>query len=151
MRGEPARVDPRVGLGDRGLLAGRHLCAPARGDLPDRFGSWIDVSGQRGRRSATKVTPSSGVSRATERRTAAQPLRILADRAPYTASAAFIAAGADDSRYGPIVPVVRAGRTGRRRRRDPAPVEDGGHDWHTAGTALAEGVEWFMRRTHLAR
>ncbi len=30
-------------------------------------------------------------------------------------------------------------------------IEDGGHDWHTAGVALAEGVEWFVHRTHLAR
>lgn len=120
--------------------------------FPDRFGSWIDVSGQRG--------PTLGDEGDTIKRgfkgdraayEAAQPLRILADRAPYTASAAFIAAGADDSRYGPIVPVVAQAARAAGVAVTQRLVEDGGHDWHTAGTALAEGVEWFMRRTHLAR
>jgi hypothetical protein len=29
-------------------------------------------------------------------------------------------------------------------------IPDSGHDWHTAGVALADGVRWFMVRTQLA-
>lgn len=118
---------------------------------PDRFGAWIDVSGQ--------LAPTLGDRQETIRRgfrgdeaayRAAEPLAVLAAHAPYRDSAAFVAAGSDDSRYGPVVPRVvaaaeRAGVAVTRR------VIPGGHDWHTAGVGLAEGVVWFMARTHLDR
>ncbi|MDM7892324.1 alpha/beta hydrolase [Curtobacterium caseinilyticum] len=119
---------------------------------PDRFGSWIDVSGQIGPvlrdRGETVSRGFRGDDAAYE---AAQPLRVLAERAPYRDSAAFVAAGADDSRYGPVVPRVVAAARAAGVAVTERVVEDGGHDWHTAGVALAEGVVWFMHRTHLAR
>ncbi|MEV7934074.1 alpha/beta hydrolase-fold protein [Curtobacterium sp. NPDC089185] len=119
---------------------------------PDRFGSWIDVSGQLGPvlrdRDDTITRGFRGDSAAFR---AAQPLRVLAEHAPYPDSAAFIAAGADDTRYGPVVPRVAAAARAAGVAVTERVVEDGGHDWHTAGVALAEGVVWFMHRTHLAR
>lgn len=119
---------------------------------PDRFGSWIDVSGQIGPilqdRDDTVSRGFHGDRAAYE---AAQPLRVLAEGAPYRDSAAFVAAGADDSRYGPVVPVVVAAARAAGVTVTERIVQDGGHDWHTAGVALAEGVEWFVHRTRLAR
>ena len=119
---------------------------------PDRFGSWVDVSGQIGPvLQGGEDTVSRGFRGDRAAYDAAQPLRILAERAPYRHSAAFVAAGADDTRYGPVVPRVVAAARAAGVAVTEHVVEDGGHDWHTAGVALAEGVEWFMRRTHLAR
>ncbi|MGN8050413.1 alpha/beta hydrolase [Curtobacterium sp. 22159] len=118
---------------------------------PDLFGSWIDVSGQLGPtlqdRSDTVARGFGGDERAYED---AQPLRILQQDAPYSASAAFIAAGADDHRYGPNVQRVAAAAEAAGVQVTAHLVPDGGHDWHTAGHALQEGVAWFMRRTGLA-
>lgn len=119
---------------------------------PDRFGSWIDVSGQIGPvLQGRDDTVSRGFRGDRAAYEAAQPLRVLAERAPYRDSAAFVAAGADDSRYGPVVPRVVAAARAAGVTVTERIIEDGGHDWHTAGVALAEGVEWFVHRTHLAR
>ncbi|WP_065963226.1 alpha/beta hydrolase-fold protein [Curtobacterium sp. UCD-KPL2560] len=120
--------------------------------FPHRFGSWIDVSGQRG---PTLGDQDETVQRGFRGDRAAfedaQPVRLLQDHAPYRSSAAFIAAGADDSRYGPVVPVIADAARAAGTDVTVRMIEGGGHDWHTAGVALAEGVEWFMRRTHLVR
>lgn len=119
---------------------------------PDLFGSLIDVSGQLGPilhdRAETIERGFTGDEAAYE---AAQPVAILKKNAPYSTSAAFFVAGADDSRYGPVLPTVAdaaeaAGIDVTRRV-----LANSGHDWHTAGVGLAEGVEWFMKRTHLAK
>lgn len=118
---------------------------------PDLFGSLIDVSGQRGPTLRSKEdTISRGFRGDTAAYEAAQPTRILAGRAPYRDSAAFFGVGADDSRYGPVLPEVAAAAEAAGMHVTRRIVPDSGHDWHTAGVALADGVSWFMDRTHLA-
>ena len=120
--------------------------------FPELFGSFIDVSGQRG--------PTLGDHDETVQRgfrgdaaayAAAQPARILAADAPYPASAAFFGVGADDDRYGPQQTEVAAAARRAGIAVTEYRVPDSGHDWHTAGTALEAGLEWLEPRVHLAR
>lgn len=118
---------------------------------PDVFGSLIDVSGQLGPILHGKAeTISRGFRGDAAAYDAAQPSRILVERAPYRESAAFFAVGADDSRYGPVLPKTSAAAEAAGMHVTRRIVPDSGHDWHTAGVALADGVRWFMVRTHLA-
>lgn len=117
---------------------------------PDVFGSWIDVAGQLAPTLQNRHdTIARGFGGSARRYEAAQPFRILQERAPYRGSAAFVAAGADDSRYGPNVPKVAAAAEAAGVRVTRQLIADSGHDWHTAGIALAAGLVWFMQRTHV--
>lgn len=117
---------------------------------PDVFGSLIDVSGQLGPTlSTTADTIARGFAGDESRYAAAQPLRILGERAPYRDSSAFFAVGAADSRYGPVLPKVSAAAQASGMHVTRRIVPNSGHDWHTAGVALADGVSWFMGRTQL--
>lgn len=118
---------------------------------PDVFGSLIDVSGQLGPTlGSDEETISRGFRGDAAAFAAAQPSHVLAERAPYRDSAAFFSAGADDSRYGPVLPQVAAAAEAAGMHVTRRVIPDSGHDWHTAGVALAEGVRWFMVRTLLA-
>jgi len=145
-------ADPGADWAIAGFSQGGTCALQLGAGRPDRFGSWIDVSGQIGPvLQGGDDTVSRGFRGDRAAYAAAQPLRVLAERAPYRDSAAFVAAGSDDSRYGPVVPKVVAAARSAGVTVTERVIEGGGHDWHTAGVALAEGVEWFAHRTHLAR
>ncbi|MBD8611025.1 esterase [Frigoribacterium sp. CFBP 13729] len=116
------------------------------------FGSLVDVSGQLGPELDGGVARTIRLGFGGDRRAydAAQPVAVLAAGAPYPGSAAFFAVGADDTRYGPAMPVVataaRAAGMAVVTERVPASA----HDWHTASIGLADGLAWFEARSGLA-
>lgn len=118
---------------------------------PELFGSWIDVSGQLGPTLGNRPDTIARGFRGDERAyDSAQPLAILRAHGHYAASAAFFSAGATDHRYGPVLPVVARAAEAAGVHVTRRVIADGGHDWRTAGQALALGVAWFMQRTALA-
>ncbi len=118
--------------------------------FPDLFGSFIDVSGQRGPTLGDRAeTVRLGFRGDAAAYAAAQPARVLAEHAPYRSTAAFFGVGADDSRYGPQQTEVAAAARRAGIAVTEYRVPDSGHDWHTAGTALAAGIAWLLPRVRL--
>jgi S-formylglutathione hydrolase FrmB len=120
---------------------------------PDLFASFVDVSGQLGPRldGGVRATVERGFDGDRAAWAAAQPLAVLAARAPYADSAGFFAVGQTDSRYGPVMPVVSAAArsAGMAVTRDVVPRS--GHDWATASTGLGTGTSWLEGRLGLSR
>ena len=120
---------------------------------PELFGSFVDVSGQIGPRldGGARATVERGFGGDRAAYAAAQPLAVLAARAPYADSAGFFAVGGTDSRYGPVMPVVSAAAraAGMDVTRDVLPGS--GHDWATASRGLATGTAWAAVRLGLTR
>ncbi len=118
---------------------------------PKLFGSFIDVSGQHG--------PELGSVRSTIQRgfrgnvyayLAAQPTRIMKQHGHYSDTDAFFAAGANDSRYGPVLPVIAAAARRAGMHVTTYVVAGASHDWAAAARGLAHGASWLMPLDGLA-
>ena len=145
-------ADPGADWAIAGFSQGGTCAVQLGAGFPELFGSFIDVSGQRGPTLGDHdETVQRGFSGDAAAYAAAQPARILAADAPYPASAAFFGVGADDDRYGPQQTEVAAAARRAGIAVTEYRVPDSGHDWHTAGTALEAGLEWLEPRVHLAR
>nr|WP_254281023.1 alpha/beta hydrolase-fold protein [Frigoribacterium sp. VKM Ac-2836] len=118
---------------------------------PELFSSFVDVSGQVGPRldggARTTVEHGFGGDRAAYE--AAQPLAVLAGKAPYVGSAGFFAVGGTDSRYGPVMPIVSAAARAAGMEVTREVVPGSGHDWSTASRGLAAGTDWLAARLGL--
>jgi len=118
---------------------------------PELFTSFVDVSGQVGPRldGGVRTTVEKGFGGDRAAYEAAQPLTVLAGKAPYVASAGFFAVGGTDSRYGPVMPIVSAAARVAGMDVTRYVVPRSGHDWSTASRGLATGTDWLMARLGL--
>ena len=118
---------------------------------PELFASFVDVSGQRGPLldGGARATVERGFAGDRAAYDAAQPLAVLAARAPYADSAGFFAVGGTDSRYGPVMPVVAAAARAAGMDVTRHVVPGSGHDWSTASRGLGAGTAWAAARLGL--
>ncbi|WP_416392932.1 MULTISPECIES: alpha/beta hydrolase [unclassified Curtobacterium] len=117
---------------------------------PARFGNLIDVSGEDGPSlgSVTKtITEGFAGNRAAW--AAAQPAALLRAGAPFRDSNAFFAAGALDTTYGPVMPVMAELARAAGMHVATWVVPGGRHSWVTARAALAAGLDWLQPRVGL--
>lgn len=117
---------------------------------PARFGNLIDVSGEDGPSlgSVTKtITEGFAGNRAAWE--AAQPAALLRAGAPFRDSNAFFAAGALDTTYGPVMPVMAERARAAGMHVATWVVPGGRHSWVTARAALAAGLDWLQPRVGL--
>lgn len=117
---------------------------------PARFGNLIDVSGEDGPSlgSVTKtITEGFAGNRAAW--AAAQPAALLRAGAPFRDSNAFFAAGALDTTYGPVMPVMAERARAAGMHVATWVVPGGRHSWVTARAALAAGLDWLQPRVGL--
>ena len=117
---------------------------------PSRFGNLIDVSGEDGPTlGSERKTIDEGFGGNRAAWAAAQPAALLRAGAPFRGSNAFFAAGALDTTYGPVMPVM-AGRARAAGMHVATWVVPGGrHSWVTARAALAAGLDWLQPRVGL--
>jgi enterochelin esterase-like enzyme len=119
---------------------------------PDLFGSILDVSGELvPRNGSPQHTVQVGFDGNPAAYEAAKPLNVLAAHAPYPNTTAIFAVGATDSRYGPWERQMAqaAQAAGMTVHQIIAPGT--GHDWHTAGYALAAGLKILCSKFGLSR
>jgi len=118
---------------------------------PHIFGSFIDVSGQR--------APELGSIASTIRRgfrgnvaayLAALPERVMKKHGHYVHTEAFLAAGANDTRYGPALPIVAAAARKSGIHVVTYIVPNASHDWSAAARGLSHGARWLMPLIGLA-
>ncbi|MBF4606612.1 alpha/beta hydrolase [Curtobacterium sp. VKM Ac-1393] len=117
---------------------------------PSRFGNLVDVSGEDGP-SLGSVTKTIDEGFAGDRAAwaAAQPAALLRAGAPFRASNAFFAAGALDTTYGPVMPVMAERARAAGMHVATWVVPGGRHSWVTARAALAAGLDWLQPRVGL--
>ncbi|KQR44366.1 hypothetical protein ASF82_12950 [Frigoribacterium sp. Leaf164] len=118
---------------------------------PDVFGSFVDVSGQLGPLLDGGVdrTIARGFDGSRAAYDAAQPVAVMRAHGRYADLGGFFAVGADDSRYGPVQPVVSAAAQAAGIDVTRLTVPGSGHDWHTASVGLAAGLRWLWPRLGL--
>lgn len=118
---------------------------------PSRFGNLIDVSGETGPTlGSDSKTIAEGFAGNRAAWAAAQPAALLRAGTPFAASNAFFAAGALDTTYGPVMPVMAARARTAGMHVATWVVPGGRHSWTTAGAALAAGLDWLQPRVGLA-
>lgn len=118
---------------------------------PARFGNLIDVSGERGPSLGTEAkTIAEGFAGNRAAWAAAQPAALLRAGAPFRATNAFFAAGAQDAAYGPVMPVMAQAARAAGMHVTTWAVPGGRHNWTTARAALAAGLDWLQPRLGLA-
>lgn len=117
---------------------------------PSLFGSLIDVSGQLGPvLDSVPDTVHRGFGGSAAAYRAAQPEEVMRRHGLYGDSAAFFAVGQDDSRYGPVMPVMSAAARRAGMTVSTFAVPGSGHDWACAGDGLEAGIAWLMPRMGL--
>jgi hypothetical protein len=118
---------------------------------PQTFGSFIDVSGQRAPELGSLAsTIRRGFSGSVAAYLAAVPENVMKKHGPYLHTNAFFAAGANDSRYGPQLPIVaKAARTSGMKV-EVYIVPNASHDWSAAARGLSHGAHWLMPLIGLA-
>lgn len=118
---------------------------------PTLFGSFIDVSGERGPiLNSVRATIQRGFSGDAAAYRAAQPAAVMAQHGPYRNTAAFFAVGAMDVKYGPAQPVVAEAARGAGIHVKTWIINGASHDWSAAGRGLAKGTRWLLARVGLA-
>ena len=119
---------------------------------PNLFGSFIDVSGQRGPElGSIPSTIQRGFGGSVAKYLAAQPLNIMKQHGHYANSSAFIATGANDVRYRRVVPAISAPLKAAGVHVTTYMIPAVGHDWAAAARGLAHGTSWLMPRIGLAQ
>jgi hypothetical protein len=112
---------------------------------PKLYGSFIDVSGQHGPELGSVLTTiERGFSGNILAYLAAQPKAIMKHDAPYSHTEAFFSAGANDSRYGPVLPGMAAAAKRAGMSVKVYLVPGASHDWAAAARGLAHGARWLM-------
>jgi enterochelin esterase-like enzyme len=118
---------------------------------PSRFGNLIDVSGEDGPTLGSAArTIAEGFAGNRAAWAAAQPAALLQAGAPYRSANAFFAAGALDTTYGPVMPVMAQRARAAGMHVATWVVPGGRHNWVTARAALAAGLGWLQARVGLA-
>ncbi len=118
---------------------------------PNLFGSFIDVSGQHGPElGSVHSTIVRGFRGDVAAYVFAQPITIMKRHGPYPHTEAFFATGANDSRYGPVLPILSAAARRAGMHVTTFVVPGASHDWAAAAIGLARGADWLMPRVGLA-
>lgn len=118
---------------------------------PSRFGNLIDVSGEAGPSLGTvSETIARGFAGNRAAWAAAQPAALLRAGAPFRATNAFFAAGALDTKLGPVMPVMARQARAAGMHVATWVVPGTRHEWATARAAFAAGLAWMQPRIGLA-